>query len=91
MVTTETELIATPHVMKCDCRAHVAMAAPDGEFLTLPGGIRSAAHLLSKSPRKMYRQAQRGELNFCVRVGGEYLIPMAAWRRWLATAGGNFA
>ncbi len=61
------------------------------ESVVLAGGIRAAAKHLGRGERAMYRLAKRGKLSFCIKVGGTYVIPLAAWSKWLETAGGNFS
>ena len=52
----------------------------------LPGGIREAARRLGVGERKAYRMAERGEYPFSAftcRVGSIYLVPRAAFERFL--------
>lgn len=62
----------------------IAEAPKAGDVL--PGGIRAAAKRLGIGSRKAYRMAERGEYPFgafAVRVGYVWVIPIAAWERFL--------
>jgi excisionase family DNA binding protein len=58
--------------------------SPDNScgLVVLEGGLRSAAKLLGKSERQVYRDAKAGKLPFVAKVGSTYVIPRAAWNRW---------
>ncbi len=64
-------------------------APDDCPPIVLKGGIRAAARALNIGERKLYRLAKRGQVPFCVRIGSQYVIPMAAFLRWQETAGGH--
>lgn len=49
---------------------------------TLRGGIRAGAKRIGVGERTMYRAAERGEIP-AFRVGARWVIPLAAWRRFL--------
>lgn len=57
--------------------------------IVLEGGIRAAARALNIGERKLYRLAKRGQVPFCVKVGSQYIIPLAAFLKWQETAGGH--
>ena len=64
---------------------HQIAEAPKGGDV-LPGGIREAAKRLGIGERKAYRMAERGQYPFCriaVRVCNVYIVPRAAFERFL--------
>lgn len=48
----------------------------------LSGGVRAAARRLGMGERAGYRAAARGDFP-AIRVGGRWIVPLAAWHRFL--------
>ena len=66
----------------------VTESSESRDLVVLEGGLRTAAKLLGKSERQMYRDARSGKLPFVAKVGATYVIPMAAWEHWLRDPNG---
>lgn len=67
-------------------RQELAIAEAPKRADVLPGGVREAAKRLGIGERKAYRLLERGEYPFSVfacRVGSTYIVPRAAFERFL--------
>jgi hypothetical protein len=60
------------------------IAATEKRSGVLAGGLRQALKIAGISPARGYRLAAEGKLPFAIRCGGTYIVPRAAFERWLA-------
>lgn len=55
----------------------------EDDLEVLKGGITTAAKHLGVDPRTLYRAAASGQFPAAIRLGAKWIIPLAAWRRFL--------
>ena len=70
--------------MKTLTRQTIAIADTERASGVLPGGLRQALREANISERKGYRLAKAGKLPFALKLGSTYVVPRAAFLRWLA-------